>query len=306
MVLFLEREKPSVVIIWRVNIVFFSRSVVDGDGSLGMGLGEAPLLRMSLKDLLMDSMLSSPVVSVSREDQVREAANLLPHYLETFTDSLVAVWQEKPVGIVGGKEVLEGVLRRPRWDFFEKTKVGEIMSRDLVEVAPTTSLGELLERYIKAGRAFAMMPNEYHGYSALSARKLLEIGLSRDTGLTLGDVSGGTIHTFTRDQRIGDIMESMLKNRTRKLMLEGTREFISDRIIIQKISRELGCLKHVDDFLDIRASEFNLDSAKTASEHDSLQDGCRLMYGMQSPCLLLPAGIVTPWDVVMGFRLQHS
>src|SRR5579885_3160133 len=76
-----------------------------------------PISQYALKDLLQNSLLSSPVVSVSTEDLVGEAANLLPHHVETCTDSVVVVRDEKPVGIVGGVEILEGVLKNPRLDF---------------------------------------------------------------------------------------------------------------------------------------------------------------------------------------------
>lgn len=264
-----------------------------------------PISQYALKDLLQSSLLSSPIVSVTTEDLVTEAANLLPHHLEGFTDSLVVVQDEKPVGLVGGIEILEGVLRNPNASFFEKTRIKEIMSKQLITLTDDTTLGYVLDLWKKTGRAFAIMPNAYHGYSAISARKLLEVGMSCITKLRVGDVSKRKLVTFGKEQKVKEIIESMFKNKTRKLILEGTMEFISDRLIIQKISCDLNCLHDVNDFLDMKASVFQLNKAKKVSGQIALEEGCKILYNMQSPCLLLSDYVVTPWDVIMSLRSDN-
>ena len=258
------------------------------------------ILQYALKMLLRDSLLSSPVVSVNEDDLVSEAANLLPQNLETFTDSLVVVRDENPVGMIGGLEILEGIMKNPTAEFFDNTRIGEIMSKNLTILDERTTLRGLLDLWSKTRRAFAIMPNVYHGYSAISARKLLEVGMSCKSKKTLGDLSKRGMITFTVDMPIKDVIESMHKNKTRKLVLEETSKFISDRIIIQKITRDFNFLKHKSDFLQTSAGSFQLDQAKLVSGDVSLEDGCKLLYDMQSPYLLLPRGVVTPWDAVMG------
>lgn len=272
--------------------------MVKKEGSSHGSQEKMPVSHYALKDLLQSSLLSSPAVSVAGEDPVAEAANLLPHYLETFTDSLVVTMDERPVGLVGGTEILRGVLEHPDSDFFAKTRVKEIMSTKLVVLETGATLGSLLDLWRQTGRAFAIMPNKYRGYSAISARKLLEVAMSCKTNLTLGQVSRGRMITFGREQKIKEIIESMFANRTRKLVLDGTSEFISDRIIIQKISRDLNCLQCAGNFLEMAGAEFALDRAEKADANMALEEGCKLLYGMQSPYILLQKGVVTPWDVI--------
>ncbi len=277
---------------------------MEGNSNLGQGR-KTGILQYPLSILLKTSLLSSPIVTVSEDDPVKEAVNLLPHNLETFTDSLVVVRGEVPVGLIGGSEILETLLERPRENFFGKRRIGEIMRRNLVILNPETTLGEVIDTWLHTGRAFAILPNKYHGYSAISARRLLEVGMTCKTSMKIGEVSRGGILTFTKSQKVREIIKSMLENKTRKLVLSGTSEFISDRIIIQRISRDLNCLDGVDDFLETDGGQFKLDTAMRASETDSLEKGCRLLYGMESPYLLLPRGVVTPWDVVMGLRSEN-
>lgn len=262
-----------------------------------------PIVLEALRDLLKDSLLSSPIVSVGEGDLVAEATNLLPHNLETFTDSLVVVRDERPVGLVGGLEILDNVLERPSADLFYKTRVGEIMSKNLTLLGTDATLGQVLLTWMGTGRAFAIMPNEYHGFSAISARRLLEVGMAHQTQLKVRDISRKKIMTFRKEDKISEIIQSMFANWTRKLILEGTSEFISDRIIIQKISRELNCLQGVDDFLEMQGGEFRLDKARKVDDDTPFNDACKLMYDMQSPYLMLSDGVVTPWDAILVLRL---
>ena len=70
--------------------------------------GTKPNRNYSLEELLPNSLTSSPAVSVRTFDKVIGTASLLPHHLETFTDSLVVTRDDKPVGIIGSIEILEG------------------------------------------------------------------------------------------------------------------------------------------------------------------------------------------------------
>ena len=258
-----------------------------------------PILQNSLRDLLQDSFLSSPAVSVGADDKVAEATNLLSHHLETFTDSLVVVDDQRQVGQVGGADILDGVMKNPTADFFVKTMTRDVMNTRLVTLGAEATLGNLIDLWKHTGRAFAVVPNKFHGYSALSARRLLEVAMSCRSNLKMGDIAKKKIVTFRKDQKAREIIASMFENRARKLVLEGTSEFISDRIIIQKISRDLDCLQCDIDFLEMRGDQFQLDRAKKVSDQVSLAEGARLMYGMQSPYLLLSGGVVTPWDIIM-------
>lgn len=259
-----------------------------------------PISQYAMRDLL-PTLLSSPVVSVRVGDPVAEATNLLSHNLETFTDSLVVVDDDKPLGLVGGGDVLEGLLKTPTGAFFEKTRIKEIMSKDLVLVDKDATLAKLLNQWMKTTRAFAITQNQYGGYSAISARKLLEIGMSCKTNLEIKDISKKKIFTFRKDQTVKAAISTMFKNRTRKLILEDTSQFISDRIIIQKISQDLNCLHDIDDFLEMKCSEFRLDKAKEASGKILLEEASKMLYKMQSPYIIHEEGVLTPWDIIKSF-----
>lgn len=258
-----------------------------------------PLSSYSLDELLPNSLLSSPSVGIRTTDTVSGAASLLAHHLESFTDSLVVTKDAYPVGLVGGIELLDGVLKNPTSDFFDNTLVGEIMNDKLAIITKQTKLSDLLKQWQETRRAFAIIPNQYHGYSAISARKLLEVGALSKTDMRVSDIPKKRVVTFTKDYTVKEIIVSMFENKTRKLILENVSLFISDRIITEKIANDLNYLRNVNNFLDMKADIFKLESPKIISEDVGIPEACKIMSDMLHPYLMAKDQVISPWDIVM-------
>jgi CBS domain-containing protein len=263
-----------------------------------------PLMKSSLSDLLSDSLYKSPAVSIRLTDAVGDAATLLSHYLESFTDSLVVIKDERPVGVIGGIDLLDGVLKNPTSDFFDNTLVSKIMNEKLTIITKQTRLSDLLKQWQETRRAFAIIPNQYSGYSAISARKMLEIAIMYGDVITVSEIPKKRVVTFNNNYTVRDIITSMFENKTRKLILEHTASFISDRIIIEKVVRELNHLHNIKGFLDMKASIFKLENAKAISEDSSIKEASKIMYDMLSPYLMVKDQVISPWDVVMSLKSE--
>jgi len=253
----------------------------------------------SLAELLPNSLLSSPAVSIKTTDTVSDAVSLLAHHLESFTDSLVVTKDAYPVGLVGGIELLDGVLKNPTSDFFDNTLVAEIMNNKLAIITKQTRLSDLLKQWQQTRRAFAIIPNQYHGYSVVSARKLLEIGALLETNMRVSEIPKKRMITFTKDYTVKEIIVSMFENKTRKLVLESVSLFISDRIITEKIANDLNYLRNVNNFLDMKADIFKLESSKIISEDIGIPEACKIMSDMLHPYLMTKDQVISPWDIVM-------
>lgn len=251
----------------------------------------------SLEELLPESLFSSPVVSIRTIDTVGDAASLLAHNIEYFTSTLVVTKDNLPVGMIGGADLLDAIIKNPKLS--DKTLVKEIMNHNLTTITKQTKLSELLKIWIQTRRAFAIVPNQYGRYSAISARKLLEIGALCKTDMKISNIPKKKIITFSNDYTIRDIITSMFKNKTRKLILENTLLFISDRIITEKISREPKHLQNINDFLDTNVNTWKLESVKKVSKELKIPEACKIMYGMLHPYLITEDRVISPWDIVM-------
>ena len=82
---------------------------------------------LTLKELLPLSLYSTPAVSIRKENKLWTATAMLAHYLESFTDSLVVTnEEEKPIGVIGGVEIIRNIFENPSSSFFDEKTVEDI------------------------------------------------------------------------------------------------------------------------------------------------------------------------------------
>ena len=269
-----------------------------------LNLGESvPIYNQTLKYLLPLSLSSTPAVSIRKENKMWTATCMLMHYLESFTDSLVVTeGDEKPIGVIGGKEVIENIFENPSSDFFDKTTVEQVMDKNLIIISEKIKLVELLEKWKQTRRAFSIIPNSLGGYSAISGRKLLEIGANCITDVTISELPKREIITFNRNDTMKDIISLMLQNNTRRLVLKNTNMFISDRLIIQTIAQKFDFFRNVK-LLDLRIAEsFNLEEAKEISTDINLAEISKIMSVMVHPCIIFQDRVITSWDICAALQ----
>lgn len=234
------------------------------------------------------------------------ATSMLIHALESFTDSLVVTEEdEKPIGVIGGKEVIENIFKNPSSSFFDDTTVEQILDKKLIILSDITTLKELLESWKETRRAFSIFPNNHGGYSAISARKLLEIGANSITDATISEIPKKEIITFEQDNTIKEIMSLMLEKNSRKILLKNSNFFISDRLLIQSIAQDFDFFRNVK-FLERHVKDsFRLEEAKRISKDLNLTEVSKLMYSMPHPCLLYQDQVITPWDICLALESKR-
>lgn len=261
-----------------------------------------PLAEYRIDELLPHSLTSAPAVSTRKEDLVWAAVGMLMHHIESFTDSLVVTDGERPIGMLGGFEIIDQVSKNPTSSLFYNTTVEKIMNNNLIITSKQIKLSDLLSLWQEKRRAFAIIPNQYHGYSAISPRKILEIGALCKTDVKVSEIPKKKTVTFKRDDTVGSIITSMFENRTRRLVRENTKLFISDRIIIQKIIRDLNYLRGMNSFFDMKAGIFKLEKAKAISKNSTYPQACKVMLGMSHPYMMAGDQVISPWDLIMFLK----
>jgi len=255
-----------------------------------------------LKELLPLSLTSTPAVSIREENKVWVATAMLVHYLESFTDSLVVTdSKNEPIGVMGGYEIIKNVFELPTSELFDEKYVRDVMDDELLQITPNTTLAELIEKWKETRRAFCILANEYGGYSAISARKILEIGANCETNITISSLPQKKLTTFSPVDSVGQIINSMLENRTRKIIKKDSCDFISDRTIIQTIARDLDYLRDTENFLDMKIqSTFQLAEIKKITDDLKISELSGMMFGMMHPYVLYNDEVYTPWDICLG------
>jgi predicted transcriptional regulator len=259
----------------------------------------------SISELTLDKMLSSsltdtPCVYLNQEREVWVATEMCVQYLESSIDSIVIRNDElTPVGIVGGYDLLNHIRKNPTRDFQYDHKVKEIMFEDLPIVEKETRFKDLMERWKLSRRAFAITPNSFQGYSPVSARKMLDVGIRCQSNLSISSMPKKSIVTFGLDDSLGKIIDLMFKHNTRKLMLEYSNQFISDRIILEEISKMLKFQHDVENFLEIPVSQIELEEVLVLKEDVNLNKLCLMLYKMEHPYVIYKDISISPWDICL-------
>ena len=261
---------------------------------------ELPISQRTLGELLQSSLTSSFCVSIPQGTPVWVITGMLVQYLESFTDSVVIRDGYTPKGVIGGKDIIERIFENPSSDFFYKNSVDGIMDTNLLTVTKDTKLNELLEHWKQTRRAFAIIRNEWNDYSAISTRKLLEIGKNCKTDMSISSLPKKKVITFKKSDSIRDVLNSMLQHKTRRLVLENSSEFVNDRVILEKISEELGYLRGIDNFLDLPADDLKLENAKITSRDLTIPEVSEILFTMEHPYVIWEDQVISPWDICIA------
>jgi len=252
------------------------------------------LANKTLKELLPETLTYSLCIHIEKDKQVWVVAGMLAQYLESATDSVLVLEKEKPVGVVGGKEIMENILKNPTQSLFFENKVEDIMESHPLMVSGGTKYGDLMSEWKKRGRAYAILKNEWNNYSAISAKKILEIGIRCKTNLSISDLPKKSPITFKKDDIMATIIKSMFENKTRKILLENSNKYINDRIIIETICEKMSFLKDMDYFLNVPANIIDLEEARVLHNDLKINEVSAMMYDMEHPYLLYKDVVVTP------------
>ncbi|MGI9566694.1 MAG: CBS domain-containing protein [Nitrosopumilus sp.] len=256
-----------------------------------------PIRERTLEDLFPDVDSFPLCVNIEKGTEVWVASGMLVEYLESFTDAVVVRENYKPIGLVGGYDLLDNLRKNPTNDFFHQNKVEDIMMKDLPIVTTKTPLGTMIRDWKESGRAFAVIPNSLNDFSCISAKFLIKVGTFCKTDLFISQIPKKKLVTFRLSDTIGDIIRSMFENKTRRLVLENTNQFISDRIILGYISDKLNFLKDVNNLMDIPVNLLELEQVRTVDEDVSLDQLCGIMSKMQYPYMIYRDKVFSPWDV---------
>jgi predicted transcriptional regulator len=255
---------------------------------------------LTLGEMLSDGLTDTPCVYLNQEREVWVATEMCVQYLESTVDSIVIRNDDlTPVGIVGGYDLLNHIRKNPTRDFQYENKVSEIMYDELPIVEKETRFKDLMEKWKTSRRAFAITPNSFQGYSPISARKMLEVGIKCQSNISISSIPKKNIITFGLDDSLGKIIDLMFEHNTRKLMLEYSDQFISDRIILEEISKMLKFHPDIENFLDIPVSQIELQKATILKDDLNLNQICLMLYKMDHPYLIYKDISVSPWDICL-------
>lgn len=252
---------------------------------------------LSLAELFPETLTESSCAYIDKDREVWVATEMCAQYLESTIDSLVVTENGKPLGIVGGYDLLDHLRKNPTRDFQYDHKVEEIFFKDVPTVDKNTKFKDLMEKWKTSRRAYACITNESGDISSISARKMLEVGMKYDSDISLSSMPKKKIITFEGDEPLSKIIELMFENKTRKLLLVNSNQFISDRTVLEGLSRMIKFQEDIDNFLEVPVNQVTFDHIKVLTEDLKFNQLCSVMNKMEHPYVIYKDIVVSPWDV---------
>jgi len=266
---------------------------------------ELPISERTLEELLTETLDYSLCITIDKGKEVWVVAGMLVQYLESLTDSVSVKDGDEIIGTIGGKEILENLLKNPTRSLFYGTLVEDIMEKNPIKVSGKTKYKDLISQWRQRGRAYAILYNRWGHYSAISSKKILEVGMRCKTNLSVSDGPIKPIITFKPDDSLGTIINMMFENKTRKILLENSNKYINDRMILEAISEKLGYLKNIENFLSMPASTIELEEARVIFDDLKIHEVSAMMYDMEHPYVIYKDMLVTPWDICMALLSEN-
>lgn len=266
---------------------------------------------MNISDQTLEALFPATLtdvqcIDVDKKREVWVGTEMCAHYLESSVDAItVRDENNKIIGIIGGYDLLDNIRKNPTRDYQYDHFVDEIMFKDVPLIDKKTTFGQLIEKWKSSRRAFALIPNESGDYSAISARKMLDLGKRTKINISASSMPKKKNITFKSDDNLGKVLDLMFENKTRKLLLEDSEQFISDRLIVTEISRVLKFQQNVDNFLEIPVKQLKLDYVNKISDDLGLNQICTIMDKMDHPFVMYEDIVISPWDVCLALNSKE-
>jgi CBS domain-containing protein len=268
-------------------------------------MSQTTVSELTLEELFPKTLTEPSCAYIDKQREVWVATEMCAQHLESTVDSIIVTDNGTPLGIVGGYDILDHLRKNPTRDFQHHHKVEEIMFKDVPIIEKKTKFKDLMEKWNASRRAFAFIPNESGKHSPISARKMLEVGMSYNTDISLSSMPKKKIITFEGDEPIGKILDLMFENKTRKLLLVNSNQFISDRTIIEGLSRMIKFQTNIENFLEVPINQVTFDHIKVITEDLKFDKLCSVMNKMEHPYVIYKDIVVSPWDVCLILETEE-
>ena len=249
------------------------------------------------EDILPQTLVSSPISTIENTDNIWIACSMLSRISDT-TNNLVVLQTDFPLGILGGKEILKGLLNNPTPYYFHDILVEEIMNRKFYLDTRNAKLDKILEQMCKTQNEFTILQNSKQSFSAISIREILEVGALCKSNFEISDLPNKKITVFRRDDTVEDIIKLLIQDNTELLLLENESLIVDSMTIIEKIVGDLKYLKNCNNFLDLNTSIFKLESPKLIPNNLKLSEICQTMLSMKHPYVMTSNHLITPRSIL--------
>ena len=255
------------------------------------------LKHITADDFLFEKIGYSPIHTIKKQDTVESVIPLLADSADTYSDALVVIENSKIIGCICGDNIL-GLLSEDQNNDFFKQSIESAINYKIAKIDENSTLLDLLDGFLKAGRAFAVVESKNDIIGMVSAKDFVTICANSEMKIRTSDIPLEKIITYSKTETVKQIISKMMQNQKRRLLLEGTDRYTTDRWIFKAMLQNPIYQENVDLFLNENSSILHTEKIKIFNSDMNLNTLCKMMYGTSFPCAIVNDNLITPWDVV--------
>lgn len=220
---------------------------------------------------------------------------------QIYVDGLVVTKGDRPVGRVGGKQILLTILDSdyPQW---LRITAFQIMDDSGISAEMDSPLVKALRIFRQTGFAFVPVTDKGLTVASLAIRDVLPFLAGSGIDEPLKSLSSPLVQ-ISRKTDLKNALRIMLERKVRNLIVrnDGNNYVVNDRKILEFLFSHDGREIMRKGIAGISAVEVGLvDMIPAVEVKDTpFRKAAELLMDVGTPCLLLGDSIVTPWDLVM-------
>lgn len=246
--------------------------------------------------------IKNPVMrSLESNTPIWLAASFLALTLGTFSDGITVMKNNKIMGYFGSKALLEFVIRNPTSLALKENLVEDLPTEsDMPIFSPSNTLRDIFAMWKKSGFAYSVV-QDGDKFSSVSINSMLGFIELYDLPNTISEIPKKTTITYNNDDTVKTVLDKMFKHKVRRLLLEGSTEVLSDRVIVDAICNEFDFFRNTPDFLSIKAKSLNTRKMIEINRDSKITNVARNMLRENHYVAISNGQIISPWDIVSKF-----
>jgi CBS domain-containing protein len=256
------------------------------------------VLEYSISDILSD-ILKRQYFLVYTDENIYMASVCLIPAIEAYIDGVVVLEDNKPLGVIGSKHVLQAYYNEGNNVFYKKAK--DVMYEIDKWIDEYTSLYSVID-YLKAKRiGFAPIVKDNSVIAVISFRDILRLIAKSRLDIRVSNICS-TLITVDPYLNLKDALEIMFSKNIRRVVIRENDNlyFISDRDILGFLmDNEFGEDKYKDP-LEAPLIALNKHKLLKISPDTTISEAAREIMKQKAPPSLLVDDnyIVTPLDII--------
>lgn len=248
------------------------------------------IIEKNLDELKHDLPKTDLAVMIDEKESIASAWQMLHRIDNIANDNVLVLKNHKPVGIFTGKNIIKALLNYP--ENLDST-ISKNISKKIQFCKGSDTLLDIIKSWKTKNQHFSVF-SDGDVFYPISPKTILELLAKNNEDVDFKEIMGNEIKYTSKKKSFQENFKTMINNKIRRLIIEGTTTQIHDRGMLNELIRSNDIIKSLktnpknnvfDKTVIMSADKTNIQILKELNE-------------MKNPCLINKNKIITCLDIV--------